>query len=116
MKFITSIIITALLSFASGLFTVLPWYSFSLCAFIVAIAIHQKPINSFLAAFIALFILWGILAFIMDYQNQHLLSTKVANILPLNGSYNLLILITAFVGALVAGLAALTGSYLRKHK
>jgi len=39
----------------------------------------------------------------------------VATILPLGGSSFVLILLTAFIGGLVAGLSALTGSYLRKR-
>jgi hypothetical protein len=35
--------------------------------------------------------------------------------LPLGGSSFLLILFTAFIGALVAGFAALAGSYVRKN-
>jgi hypothetical protein len=46
--------------------------------------------------------------------NNHLLSTKVANILPLHGSYVLLILITGIVGFLLGGMSSLTASYLRK--
>jgi len=115
MKFITAIILTALLSFAFGLFTALPWWSFAVTSFVIATAIHQKPGKAFLAAFLAVFVLWAILTFIIDNANQHLLSVKVATILPLGGSSFALILLTAFIGGLVAGLAALTGSYLRKH-
>ena len=114
MKFVTAIILTALLTYAVGLFTMIPWWSFAITTCIAATAIHQKPWKAFLAAFIAVFMLWGVMAFMLDSANQHLLSTKVAFILPLNGSYNLLILVTAFIGGLVAGLSALTGSYLRK--
>ncbi|HEX3024316.1 MAG TPA: hypothetical protein VHP12_03810 [Chitinophagaceae bacterium] len=115
MKFITAIILTALLSFTIGLFTALPWWSFAITTLIIAAAIHQKPWKAFLAAFVAQFVLWAVLAFIIDIANQHLLSVKVATILPLHGSYILLIFITAFIGALVAGLSALTGSFLRKR-
>lgn len=114
MKFLTAIILTALLSFATGLFAFLPWWSFAITTLVIAVAIHQKPGKAFLAAFIALFVLWAVIAFIIDNDNQHLLSVKVATILPLGGSYILLILLTAFIGGLVAGLSALTGSYLRK--
>lgn len=115
MKFFISILLIALLSFATGLFVVLPWWSFATCACVVAIAIPQKPFKSFLSGFVALFFLWGAIAFVIDNKNQHLLSTKVANLLPLNGNYFLLIILTAFIGALVAGLAALSGSYVRKR-
>ena len=115
MKFLTAIILTALLSYAIGLFTTLPWWSFAITSLVIAAAVHQKPWKAFLAAFLAQFVLWAILAFMIDNANQHLLSVKVANILPLHGSYISLILLTAFIGGLVAGLSALTGSFLRKR-
>ena len=116
MKFISAIFLTALLSFAIGLFTVLPWYSFVVCSLAVAMAVYQKAFKAFLAGFVALFMLWGILALLKDVANEHILSTKVANILPLKGNYGLLIIITALVGGLIGGFGALTGSYLRKSK
>jgi hypothetical protein len=50
-----------------------------------------------------------------DVANAHLLSSKVAQILPLGGSYVVLILVTALVGGLLGGFAALTGAYLRSN-
>jgi len=114
MKFIVAIILTAFLSYAVGLFTILPWYSFVFCALIVAVAVHQKPWKAFLSGFIALALLWAGLAFRIDNLNEHILSVKVATILPLQGSTLVLIIITGLIGGLVAGLGALTGSYLRK--
>jgi hypothetical protein len=113
MKFVVALLLTALLSFAIGLFAELPWWSFALCAFIVALAIHQKGWKAFLSAFLALVILWGGLAAYYDLRNEHLLSGKIATLFSLGNSI-LLILVTALVGGLVAGFAALTGSYLRK--
>ena len=114
MKFVTAIITTAILAFAIGLFTVLPWYSFAFTSFITALAIHQKPWKAFVSGFIAVFLVWGIYAYVQDSANQHILSIKVANVLPLGGSYIALILITAFIGGLLSGLAALAGAYCRK--
>ncbi len=114
MKFIIAILLTALLSFAAGLFTSLPWWSFAICALIVGVAIHQKAWKAFLAGFIALALLWGLLAAYHDFNNEHILSTKIAGVLSL-GSSTLLLVVTALVGGLVAGFAALTGSYLRKR-
>ena len=112
MKFIVALILTALLAFAEGLF--FPWWSIAIASFIVAIFIHQKPWKAFVAAFLALFLLWAGLAFFIDVQNDHLLSAKVASILPLGGSGILLIVITAVVGGLVGGMGALTGSLGRR--
>jgi hypothetical protein len=49
----------------------------------------------------------------MDLANEGVLSVKIASLLPLGGSKWLLMIVTAFVGGLVAGFAALSGSYLR---
>lgn len=112
MKFLTAILLTAFLSYVSGLF--LPWWSIAIAAFFVAVAIQQKPFHAFLAGFLALFFLWIGLAFVIDRNNQHLLSLKIAEILFKTPSYALLLFITGLVGALVAGFAALTGNYVRK--
>ena len=111
MKFLVSILLIALLSFALGLY--LPWWSLALVAFIVAALIHQRAGKAFLSGFLGLFLLWGVLAFIIDANNEHVLSVKVAELLPLGGSSFLLILVTAFIGGLVGGLAAMAGSYVR---
>ena len=116
MKFITAILLTALLAFAIGLFQFFPWWSFVVCALVVAVAVPQKPWKAFLCGFLALFVLWMVMAFMADAANEHILSKKVAQILPLGGSYIALILVTGLVGGLVAGLAALTGSYARQSK
>jgi hypothetical protein len=42
------------------------------------------------------------------------LSSRVAAVLPLGGSAIVILLVTAFVGALVGGGGALTASFLRK--
>jgi hypothetical protein len=113
MKFITAIFLTAFLAFVIGLFTLLPWWSFVFTSCIVAVAIHQKPGLAFLAGFSGLFILWVLLAIIKDTANEHILSTKVAHLFPLGGSYVLLIVITGLIGGLVSGLAATAGCNLR---
>ena len=114
MKFIVATILTSLLAFAAGLY--LPWWSIAIAAFIVSALIHQKPWKSMLSGALGLFLLWGLLAIWIDSKNQGILSARISELLPLGGSAFLLILITAFVGALVAGLAALSGAYLKKLK
>ena len=112
MKIVISIALTALMGFAAGLY--FPWWSFAITSLIVALTVHQRPWKAFVTGFAGMFILWGGLAFFIDMQNEHILSQKVANILPLGGSVDLLIVITALVGGLVSGFAALAGSYARK--
>lgn len=112
MKFIISILLIALLGFAAPLY--LPWWAFAITSFIVAAVIPQKPSKSFAAGFIGLAALWIVCCITLDQPNQHVLATKVAYILPLGGSYGTLIVLTGFIGGLVSGFAALTGSYIRK--
>ena len=115
MKFFTSFILTILLSFALCLF--LPWWSIAVAACLVAVLIPQKPGKAFLTAFMALFLLWGGLSFWMSNNNDHILAHKVSPIVLFKmDSPVLLVLVTALIGALVAGFAALAGSYLRKTK
>ncbi len=114
MKFAASVILTALLSFIVGL--KFEWWTVALVAFLVALLIHQKAGKAYLAAFAAIFLLWGALALWINIQNQSMLSAKIAKVLPLGGSPAALIFVTAFTGALVAGFAAMSGSYLRQIK
>lgn len=114
MKFFISLILTALLSFAACLF--LPWWSNAIAAFLVAALIPQKPGKAFLAGFIALFLLWGGLSFWISNNNDHILAHKVSQLILKMDNPMVLILVTAMIGALVAGFAALAGSFLRKSK
>ncbi len=111
MKFLVATILTLLLGFISGLF--LPWWGIAISSLLVAVLIHQKGGKAFLSGFLGLFILWAALAWWIDMKNNGVLSKKIAGILPLGGNSLLLILVTGLVGGLVAGFAAMSGSYLR---
>lgn len=112
MKFFISLLLTALVCYAACLF--LPWWSIAIIAFLIAAIIPQKPGMAFLAAFTAIFLLWlGISAFISS-ANDHLLAHKLSQVILKSDSPAMLILVTAFIGAVVAGFAALSGSLLRK--
>jgi len=113
-KFITSMFLTALLAFAAGLFS-FPWWSFSITTLVVFASIPQTIGKSFWAAFISIFLMWLTVAAKLDFANDHLLSKKVASIFFKKESYMLLLFITALIGALIAGMSAITGSLLRKH-
>jgi hypothetical protein len=114
MKFFITTLLIALLSFLSGLY--LPWWFFALAACLISALIPQRPFLAFLSGFLALFLLWGGLAWGIDTANNSILSGKIAQILPLGGSSFLLILVTGFIGALVGGGAALAGSFLTTRK
>src|SRR6478672_4890728 len=111
MKFIISIILTILLSFCACLY--FPWWSIAIAAFLVAALIPQPALASFVTGFIALFLLWGILCFWISTNNNDILAHRVSLLIFKTDNPFLLILSSAFIGALVAGFAALTASYLR---
>jgi hypothetical protein len=113
MKFGISILLTMIVSFAAGLY--LPFWSVGLVAFLVAVFIYQKPGMAYLAGFLSILLFWGLLAWGIDAQNNSILSNRMATLFPLGGSSALLILVSALVGAIVGGLSALSGSYLRKY-
>jgi len=110
LKFLTALLLTAIFAFIGGLF--LPWWAIALAAFLAALLLPLRPWMNFVAAFLALLFLWGGLALLINSQNNAVLASKISMILPLGGSAAALILVTAFIGALIAGLAALSGRYL----
>jgi len=112
LKYVLSIVVTALVAFVLGLY--LPWWGIAIAAFVVSAAIPQKPTFSFLSGFLGVFLLWEVLAWWIDNKNNGILSQKVATLMGLGNSSVLLIVITSVVGALVAGFAALAGTYLRR--
>ncbi|MCP9750886.1 hypothetical protein [Ferruginibacter sp. HRS2-29] len=111
MKFLLSILLIALLSFAAALY--MPWWTIAVAAFIVALVFNMSGGKSFLAGFLAIFLLWSVMSFLISSNNGHLLAHKVSLlILSVDNPYYL-ILATGLIGGLVAGFAALTGSFLR---
>ena len=114
MKFIVSAILIILFSFLACLY--FPWWSVAIVAFLISIIIQQKHLLSFICGFISLFLLWGFLSFWISAQNDNILAHRVSVLIFKTDSPNLLIFVTALIGALVAGFAALTGSYLRKER
>ena len=112
MKFIASLLLTALLSYALCLF--LPWWSVAIAAFIVALAIHQKGWKAFVAGLLAVFLLWVGLSFTISTANNDVMAHKVSVLFIKQDNVNLLFLLTGLLGGIVAAFGALTGSLARR--
>ncbi|MEO7801514.1 MAG: hypothetical protein ABIR81_05925 [Ginsengibacter sp.] len=110
MKFFAVIVIIIVLGFAGCL--ILPWWSIALVGFITILLIPLTPLRSFSAGFIAIFILWFLSSLWISSNNNHILAQKVSLIILKMNSPFLLIFITAIIGGLIAGLGALSGSFL----
>ncbi len=126
MKFFLRFILILVLGFFALKF--LPFWSVALVAFAVGLLLSKErkrrmfgknpaPPFSFWAGFLAMFILWGTMAFLSDHQNASLLSNKIAQLLTQSdqpvayGSYAM-ILTSALIGALLGGFGALSGNLL----
>jgi hypothetical protein len=114
MRFLLTTLLIVLLSYIAGLF--MPWWSIAVVAFIVCLLIRPSIRMSFLAGFTAIFLLWVLVALWIDIKNERILSHKIAQLFPLGGSSALLILVTALVGGLVGGFAAMSGASLLPAK
>ena len=109
MKFFISLFLIIILSLTACFF--LPWWSIAPVSFIVAALIPQAPVRAFLCGFLALFLTWGVLAWYLSAANDHVLAHKISTVIISRNSPLLLILVTALVGAIVGGFAALAGSF-----
>ncbi|WP_121201260.1 hypothetical protein [Mucilaginibacter gracilis] len=108
MLFFIILILSLVVSF------VLPWWVVAIISFLSALVIAKTLSHAFWSAFLAIFIVWVVLALFKSVPNNHILATRVAHLLPLGGQWIVLLLITGFIGGLVAGLSALSGALFKK--
>jgi hypothetical protein len=104
-------LIILILSFICSYF--LPWWMIAIIAFAAAYIASKKPGMSFLSGFAGVFIAWTVLALLKSIPNDNILAGRVAKLFQLP-NWILLLLVTALIGGLVGGLAALSGALARK--
>jgi hypothetical protein len=90
----------------------LPWWTLVLGAMVGGFWFNNHGWRAFLGGFLGVGLLWLITALIIDIQTHSILTEKVARIFPTKIPV-LLYLLTAIIGGLPGGFAALTGSFLR---
>ncbi len=86
-----------------------PWWSGVVIAFLASGIAQLKPLEGFIAGLVGLGLMWGISAGIMDHDNESILSSRVGELfggIPSIG----IVLITCAIGAVLGGLASLSGS------
>ena len=111
MKFFISLLLIAILSYAVCLY--FPWWTIAIVAFAVNLFLPQKPFMAWLSAFLAIFILWVGISFIISNNNEHALAQKISILILKMDSPALLILITGVIGGVVSSSAALAAYYWR---
>ncbi|TGE20497.1 hypothetical protein E5K00_21105 [Hymenobacter aquaticus] len=92
----------------------LPWWSLVPVSLGVAFVLARHGGRAFLAGFAGVGLGWLLLAAWWTVQNDGLLAHRVAQLLPLGGNGWALVLLTAVLGGLAGGLAALAGAWLRQ--
>ncbi|SMB94077.1 hypothetical protein SAMN00120144_2337 [Hymenobacter roseosalivarius DSM 11622] len=92
----------------------LPWWSITPVAFVLAFWLGRRGWGAFLAGFAGIGLGWLGMAAWLNIRNDGHLSHRVAELLPLGGNGWLLVLVTAVLGGLVGGMAALAGVWLRQ--
>jgi hypothetical protein len=110
MKFVIQIVAIILLAYVLSWF--MPWWSIAIAAFAGGAVLSTR--FNFLAGFLAIGLLWAITAMLIDATAAAPLSERVAKIMTV--SKPVLFIVTAVLGGLVGGFAAMTGGALRKDK
>ncbi|MCY7349262.1 MAG: hypothetical protein LH606_01155 [Cytophagaceae bacterium] len=92
----------------------LPWWMIAVVPFAIACWRSRSAGGAFGAGFLAIALLWAIVAFLQSHANDNLLADRMAHLLPLGGSTLTLLLLTALLGGLVGGVAAWAGYLSRR--
>jgi hypothetical protein len=111
MKFLVQIIFIILLAWL--LETFFPWWSISIAAFAGGFLLNTR--YNFVAGFLGIALLWFAKALIISSYAATDLAQRVAEMLFVEREI-LLILATAFIGGIVGGFGALSGSLLKTQK
>lgn len=110
MKFLLQLIAIMILAYILEL--MFPWWTIAIAAFIAGAAFNTRA--NFAAGFLGIALLWTLKALLIESSAAAPLTERVAAVFFL--SKPLLFLVTALIGGLVAGFAAMAGSALRKKK
>lgn len=91
----------------------LPWWHVMVAGFVSTLFFRLKSTAVFFIPFLAIFLFWIVYAFWLSSTNNFILAEKIAVLLPLGGSWPLLLLVTGLIGGIAAGVAALLGNQCR---
>ncbi|OBX25909.1 hypothetical protein LX77_01596 [Gelidibacter algens] len=91
----------------------LPWWHVMVAGFVSTLFFGLKRSAVFFIPFLAVLLFWMVYAFWLGNANDFILAEKIAVLLPLGGSWPLLLLVTGFIGGVAAGVAALLGNQCR---
>ena len=90
-----------------------PWWVSAVVAFWVGFWIADSPGRSYLYGFASMLLMWSIFAGFQSSANGGLITTAFSNIFGGKVSGGQLIMVTGFIGGLVGGFSAMSGTLLR---
>ena len=91
-----------------------PWWSCAIVAFYVGVWIADSPGKSYAYGFAAMLLMWSVYAGFQSSMNGALIGTAFSNVFGGKLSSGQLIAGTGFIGGLVGGFSAMTGTLLRQ--
>lgn len=91
-----------------------PWWSSAIVALWVGYWVADSPGKSYAYGFAAMLLMWGVYAAIQSSANGGLITTAFSNVFAGKLSGTQLIWATGFIGGLVGGFGAMTGTLLRQ--
>jgi hypothetical protein len=91
----------------------LPWWSIALVCFALAFWKAQYGRQAFLSGFLAIGLTWLGGALFWHLATDGVLSNRVATMMTVNSAW-ILVAVTAFLGAMVGGVSALSGYLVRR--
>lgn len=108
MKFLITIIITALLSWLACYY--LTWWMVAVVPFVAAFVMRQKGDVGFLTGFLSIGLLWLYLVLKADVANDQILSGRMAQLFGIG--HALFLAVNIVLGALVGGMGGWSGAAL----
>lgn len=103
--------IIIILAFIMGLF--FEWWTVAIAAFIGGTISGKSSGETFAKGMAAVISLWLLMVLYHHFSNEGILSSKIAQILPVGGNVGLLIAVTVLIGGLVGGWGAMSGFLVR---
>lgn len=91
----------------------LPWWAGPAEAFLLGIRFGKTGVNSFLSGFLAVSMVWIVIALLKSLPNENILAARVSLIFHLH-RWVYLLLLTGFIGGITGGMAALSGCLIKR--
>jgi len=96
-----------------------PWWIIAPISMLISFIFNKGPAPTFFICFMAIFCTWLCYAYYQSVANDHILANRIGSLFGLGQSKHNWVWITlasGLTGGIVAGIAGLSGQYIRKVK